>query len=84
VQLLKRHKLNGKIPSVVKSATKPQLIAAYKDLFTNKEFRDEVSAYTIGSFVVNAFYAGRRSTKASRGGATATTAATTGTTTAFK
>ncbi|KAJ2742971.1 FK506-binding protein 2B, partial [Coemansia sp. BCRC 34301] len=39
------HKLNGKLASVVKTAKKPTLISAYKDLFETKQFRssDEVS-----------------------------------------
>ncbi|KAJ2899873.1 FK506-binding protein 2B [Coemansia aciculifera] len=43
------HKLNGKQASVVKTAKKPALIAAYKDLFETKQFRssDEVSATEI-------------------------------------
>ncbi|KAJ2437879.1 FK506-binding protein 2B [Coemansia sp. RSA 2424] len=43
------HKLNGKLASVVKTAKKPALISAYKDLFETKQFRssDEVSATEI-------------------------------------
>ncbi|KAJ2809576.1 FK506-binding protein 2B [Coemansia furcata] len=43
------HKLNGKLASVVKTAKKPALIAAYKNLFETKQFRssDEVSATEI-------------------------------------
>ncbi|KAJ2113943.1 FK506-binding protein 2B [Coemansia sp. RSA 922] len=43
------HKLNGKLASVVKTAKKPALIAAYKNLFETKQFRssDEVSAAEI-------------------------------------
>mmetsp|Transcript_7452 Transcript_7452/g.10323 ORF Transcript_7452/g.10323 Transcript_7452/m.10323 type:complete len:229 (-) Transcript_7452:61-747(-) len=38
---LKRHKLNGKVPNVVKGAKRPDLVAAYSDLFQTKEFRNE-------------------------------------------
>ncbi|KAJ2023999.1 FK506-binding protein 2B [Coemansia sp. S85] len=43
------HKLNGKLASVVKTAKKPALLAAYKNLFETKQFRssDEVSATEI-------------------------------------
>ncbi|KAJ2060166.1 FK506-binding protein 2B [Coemansia sp. S146] len=43
------HKLNGKLASVVKTAKKPALIAAYKNLFETKQFRssDEVSVTEI-------------------------------------
>ncbi|KAJ2157491.1 FK506-binding protein 2B [Coemansia sp. RSA 552] len=41
-----QHKLNGKLPNVVKTAKRPALLAAYEDLFATKQFRsaDEVSA----------------------------------------
>ncbi|KAJ1991005.1 FK506-binding protein 2B [Coemansia spiralis] len=40
------HKLNGKLASVVKTAKKPALISAYKNLFETKQFRsaDEIPA----------------------------------------
>ncbi|KAJ2548405.1 FK506-binding protein 2B [Coemansia sp. RSA 1933] len=38
------HKLNGKLASVVKTAKKPALVAAYKDLFETKRFRSSTEA----------------------------------------
>jgi len=37
----KRFKLNGKLPSIVKSSSKPHLVEAYTQLFETKEFRNE-------------------------------------------
>ncbi|KAJ1668720.1 FK506-binding protein 2B [Coemansia sp. RSA 1813] len=38
------HKLNGKLASVVKTAKKPALVAAYKTLFETKQFRSSNEA----------------------------------------
>jgi len=40
-EFLKKHKLNGKIPNIVKSSKKDALVDAYKDLFESKQFRNE-------------------------------------------
>ncbi|KAJ2480994.1 FK506-binding protein 2B [Coemansia sp. RSA 2131] len=48
-EFLLKHKLNGKLPNVVKTTKKPHLISAYTDLFATQQFRsaDEASATSI-------------------------------------
>ncbi|KAJ2357046.1 FK506-binding protein 2B [Coemansia erecta] len=48
-EFLLKHKLNGKLANVVKTAKKPALVAAYADLFATQQFRssDEASASDI-------------------------------------
>jgi len=40
-EFLKRLKLNGKVPNIVKASSRPHLISSYNELFDTKEFRNE-------------------------------------------